>query len=65
MEIKRHLQPLSWVGFIYKQVVLAAPSSLQLLAQEWQGPLGARQGEAFGATGWQRAVGAASRVSGS
>lgn len=56
MEIKRHLQPLSWVGFIYKQAGLAAASSQQPLAQE-------RQGEDFGEIGWQRAAGAASCIS--
>lgn len=29
MEIKRHLQPLSWAGFVYKQAVLTASSSPQ------------------------------------
>lgn len=29
MEIKRHLQPLSWVGFVYKQTVLTACCSPQ------------------------------------
>lgn len=29
MEIKRHLQPLCWVGFVYKQAVLTASSSPQ------------------------------------
>lgn len=29
VEIKRHLQPLSWADFVYKQAVLTASSSPQ------------------------------------